>query len=63
MHGGELYDSRHGKRMARGKGALAEQIKALFELSCRKLGMNMQRVGLSTDAFRRPGGTQRLLFE
>jgi DNA repair photolyase len=58
---GKLSDSRFGRRM-RGKGALAEQIEALFRLGCRKAGLNQEDLHLSTAAFRRPDG-QRLLFE
>ena len=38
-------------------------IKALFGLACRKAGLSGGGPRLSTAAFRRPGGTQRLLFE
>ena len=47
----------------RGEGAIADQIAALFRLTCRRLGLNREPVGLSTAAFRRPQGTQGLLFE
>src|SRR5262249_16669485 len=62
MRGGRLNDSRFGSRM-RGEGVLAEQIRALFRLGCRKAGIGRGGPALSTAAFRRPGGTQRLLFE
>src|SRR5262245_39642598 len=62
MRGGKLNEGRFGKRM-RGEGVLAEQIHALFKLSCRKPGFDGRGLELSTAAFRRPGGTQRLLFE
>jgi DNA repair photolyase len=62
MHGGELYDARFGHRQ-RGEGPMAKQIKALFDLACRRTGLNARKYELSTAAFRRPGGTQRLLFE
>ncbi len=60
--GGTIYDSRFGARMS-GQGALAEQIAALFALGCRRAGLARRMPPLSTAAFRRPGGTQRLLFE
>lgn len=60
--GGSIYDPRFGSRM-RGEGVLAEQIASLFALSCRRAGINNSFPRLSTSAFRRPGGTQRLLFE
>jgi DNA repair photolyase len=62
LRGGRLKDSRFGRRM-RGEGALAEQIKALFALGCRRAGIRGRGPALSTAAFRQPGGTQRLLFE
>ena len=62
MRGGRLNDPRFGSRM-RGEGALAEQIKALFALGCRKAGIAGRGPELSTAAFRRPGGRQLLLFE
>jgi DNA repair photolyase len=62
MRGGHLNDPRFGRRM-RGEGVLAAQIKSLFALGCRRAGITGRGPALSTAAFRRPGGTQRLLFE
>jgi len=62
LRGGRLNESRFGRRM-RGEGVLAQQIKALFALGCRRAGIEGRGPELSTAAFRRPGGTQRLLFE
>jgi DNA repair photolyase len=62
LRGGRLNESRFGRRM-RGEGVLAEQIKALFALGCKRAGITGRGAQLSTAAFRRPGGTQRLLFE
>jgi DNA repair photolyase len=62
MRGGALYESRFGARM-RGHGVLAEQVRALFRLGCRRAGLTAGFPTLSAAAFRRPGGTQRLLFE
>ena len=62
MRGGAINDARFGTRM-RGEGVLAEQITNLFLLSCRRAGIGHRFPKLSTAAFRRPGGTQRLLFE
>jgi DNA repair photolyase len=62
MRGGAIYDPRFGSRMT-GQGALAEQVAALFALGCRRAGLDRRFPPLSTAAFRRPGGTQRLLFE
>jgi DNA repair photolyase len=61
MRGGRLNDGRFGSRM-RGEGVLAEQIRALFHFYCRQYGLNERRMDLSTAAFRRPGGTQGMLF-
>lgn len=62
VRGGDIYDPRFGSRM-RGEGVLAEQIASLFALGCRRAGIERRFPTLSTSAFRRPGGTQRLLFE
>jgi DNA repair photolyase len=62
MHGGELNDARFGLRM-RGEGTFADLIKDVFSLACRKAGITGRGPALSTAAFRRPGGEQRLLFE
>ncbi len=63
MRGGTLNDSRFGSRM-RGEGVFAEQVRALFETSCRRLGLNEARATLSTEAFRRPArGGQLGLFD
>ena len=52
MRGGKLYDSSWGLR-ARGEGVYAEQMKQIFDITCRKLGLNEKKVELSTAAFRR----------
>ena len=62
LHGGKLYDPRFGLRMA-GEGIFAEQTRQLFALACRKAGIEGRGPRLSTAAFRRPGGTQRMLFD
>jgi DNA repair photolyase len=62
MRGGKINDARFGSRM-RGEGVLAEQIALLFALGCRCAGIDNRFPRLSTVAFRRPGGIQRLLFE
>ena len=54
MRGGKLSDSRFRHRM-RGQGTFAEQIKNLFEVSCRKHGLARRPPELSVAAFRRPG--------
>lgn len=53
IRGGEkLSDPRWGTRI-KGEGIFAEQIGALFQMSCRKFGIG-PRPELSTSAFRRP---------
>ncbi|MGH7563184.1 MAG: PA0069 family radical SAM protein [Gemmatimonadota bacterium] len=53
LRGGRLNDPRFGSRM-RGEGPFAEQVRQVFEVSCRKAGLNRVPVELSTAAFRRP---------
>lgn len=62
LRDGRLNDARFGSRM-RGEGVLAEAIRNLFGLACRKAGLSRQGPPLSAAAFCRPGGTQGLLFE
>ncbi|MFN2420655.1 MAG: PA0069 family radical SAM protein [Gemmatimonadota bacterium] len=50
---GALYDSRWNVRMT-GEGPFADQVKQVFEVACRRHGLNRDRFTLSTDAFRRP---------
>jgi DNA repair photolyase len=57
IRGGKLNDPRFGSRM-RGEGPYAEQIRAVHELWCRKLGLNREELELSTEHFQRP--TQQL---
>jgi DNA repair photolyase len=61
VRGGSLNDPNFGSRM-QGKGPYAEHMAELFELSCRKAGLNSNRPRLSADAFRRPGSAQLHLF-
>jgi DNA repair photolyase len=49
---GKLNSSQFGQRM-RGEGILAEQIRQLFEVACRKWGLNQRDFQLSCDFFRR----------
>jgi DNA repair photolyase len=60
MRDGKLSDSRFGTRM-RGEGKLAESLRALFNLSCRKYGLNQTRVELSTHHFIRGSAAQLAL--
>jgi DNA repair photolyase len=61
MRGGNRYDSRFFTRQ-RGEGVFADQIADLFELACRRAGVNQDPPKLSTAAFRRPGGEQLALL-
>jgi DNA repair photolyase len=59
---GRLNDPRFGSRM-RGEGKLADAIRDLFTLACRRAGIHGRMPELSTAAFRRPGDKQQLLFQ
>jgi DNA repair photolyase len=59
---GKLNDPRFTSRMS-GEGIFADQVAALFALSCQKAGIFERRLQLSTAAFRRPNQAQRSLFE
>jgi DNA repair photolyase len=61
MRGGKTNDSTFGDRM-RGKGIVAEEMKRMFDVQVRRLGLNVERPKLSTAAFRRAGGDQMLLW-
>jgi DNA repair photolyase len=52
LRGGALYDAQWGSR-GRGTGIFAEQIAALFDVSCRRVGLNEEDVELSVASFRR----------
>jgi DNA repair photolyase len=61
IRGGRLNDPNFGSRM-QGQGPYAQQIAELFEISCRRAGLNSIRPKLSAAAFRRPEGAQLNLF-
>ena len=52
LRGGKLYHAQWGVR-GRGTGIFADQIEALFDVTCRRLGLNEDARELSTAAFRR----------
>jgi DNA repair photolyase len=52
MRNGKLNNPDFGSRM-RGEGPMAEQIRQLFQVSCRRAGLNRDHKELSTAAFRR----------
>ena len=54
LRGGRLNDPNFGSRM-RGEGIFAEQVKAVFETSKRRYGLDQRHYELSAEAFRRPG--------
>lgn len=60
MRCGKLNDPRFGHRM-RGEGPYAEQIRTLFRLKKRQLGLDA-KVALDTSSFRVPGVRQPSLF-
>jgi DNA repair photolyase len=54
LSGGKLYSSDWGKRMT-GEGIFAEQMRSMFDVNCRRCGLNREQFSLSTEHFRRPG--------
>src|SRR6185369_7577426 len=54
LRGGRLNDPNFKSRM-HGEGAYAGHLRKMFELSCRKVGLDRPRPKLSTGSFRRPG--------
>jgi DNA repair photolyase len=60
IRGGRLNDPNFGSRL-RGEGEYANHLRRIFELTCRKVGLNVSRPQLRSDAFRRPG-SQMTLF-
>ncbi len=63
MRDGKLYQANWGQRM-RGEGIIAEQMEKLFDVACRKYGLNESRPQLSTAAFRQAlKGQPELNFE
>ncbi len=61
LRGGKLNESAFGSRM-RGEGIYAEQIRDLFRVSRRRVGLDGPGTELSTEAFRTPRGKQLELF-
>ena len=61
VRGGKLNDTRFGTRM-QGDGLYAEQIRNLFEVQRRRIGLDEPMRGLSTEHFRRPGDAQLDFF-
>lgn len=64
MRGGKLYDSRFGARM-RGEGRYLDTVFSLFEVTKRRLGMDLPEVSEPRSTFQRPErkGPQLSLFD
>lgn len=63
VRGGKLNDANFGSRM-RGEGPIADQMRQLFHVHARRLGLNRRDLELSADRFTRPSraGDQLELF-
>ena len=61
MRDGKMYQSGWRTRQT-GEGVYADQIRVLFETTCRRLGLNRDLPPLSAEHFRRPAGPQQSLF-
>lgn len=59
LRDGKLYQAEWGVR-GRGEGVFAKQIATLFDVTCRKLGLNEDRSPMSADSFRRRGAQASL---
>ncbi len=62
IRSGRINDPRFGTRM-RGQGVIAEAMRDLFHMTCRRVAISTEGPSLSTEAFRRPGGSQKSLFD
>jgi DNA repair photolyase len=61
LRGGKLNQADFGTRM-HGQGIWAEQLQQMFHVAARRAGLNQREYHLSTEHFRRPGGTQLSLL-
>lgn len=61
LRGGKLNNADFGSRMT-GEGVWAEQLRQMFDVMTRRLGLNERGAGLSTAHYRRPAGVQMTLF-
>jgi DNA repair photolyase len=61
LRGGKLNQTGFGERM-RGQGIWAEHLQQVFHVAVRKAGLNRRDYRLSTEHFRRPGGSQLSLL-
>lgn len=62
IRGGSLNDANFETRM-RGQGIFADEMAKLFQLACKRAGINKRWPELTTRYFRRPGATQLGLFD
>jgi len=62
MRGGKLNSSEFGKRFT-GEGPVAESIIDLFDISCKKFGLNKKHFKLSADNFIKQSDSQLTLFD
>jgi DNA repair photolyase len=62
MRGGKLNDPNFSSRMC-GEGVFAQQMADLFQLACKKAGIDHRRPELTTQHFRRGHSRQLALFE
>lgn len=60
MRDGKNNDSNFGTRM-KGKGAIAENLRQMYQISLRKFGLNQKKIELDSSLFRRPGDQLDLL--
>jgi DNA repair photolyase len=60
MRGGKNNDAHFGTRM-RGQGAIAENLRQMYQISIRKFGLNQKKIELDSSRFRRPGDQLDLL--
>jgi DNA repair photolyase len=61
IRGGKLNHSEFGQRF-KGEGEFAETIKNLFEISCKKYGLNKRKFDLSVANFKRSSSNQLEMF-
>jgi DNA repair photolyase len=61
MNNGRLYNSEFGKRF-KGEGEYADFIRSLFNINCRKYGLNQEENSLDISNFTIPGKDQLSLF-
>src|SRR5207244_6195846 len=62
VRGGKLNDPNVMSRM-KGEGIFAQQMAELFQLACKKAGINKRWPELTTKHFRWPGASQLDFFE